>query len=125
MDLISSRHTSPKPSPQSTKEPITTWNTEHKHLPGFNRLTICSTLSRSSKLNAIPLKRKNGQLTTQPPYTFRLGVKQTVIQAIKDLLELSLAFSSDKLHSYECLPLECEIIRDSVSWVHLQLCKRI
>lgn len=47
------------------------------------------------------------------------------IQAIKDLLELSLAFSSEKLHSYECLPFECEIIQDTVSWVYLQLSKRV
>lgn len=47
------------------------------------------------------------------------------IQAIKDLLELSLAFISEKLHSYECLPLEYEIIGDSVSWDYLQVSKRV
>lgn len=80
MDLISSRHTSPRLSPRSTKELIITWDTEHKYVSGFNMLTMCSTLSRSSKLNAIPLKRKNGKLSTQPSYTFRLlyTLKQTV-----------------------------------------------
>lgn len=58
MDLISSRHTSPKLSPQSTKEPITTWDTEHKHLARFQHSDNMFHLKQILKTQCCPTQKE-------------------------------------------------------------------